>query len=258
MKKIIIAVLVLLGTIVPVKAADYNIRELIPEGIKTTVRGDRFNYSDILYQSGMITIGKVRNNREETYNFSISIGLFDKSGVNIGTINYCPENTPIESRKTISDITIDVKGSYLEKGKNYKDIHYISVIGENTNCRKDGALENIGQTVDQIGMPKNNTLDDNQIMLLNIVKFVAIALVALFLYRFLFTSAYRNMDGTDVRQEYAYINKELEKEREIDAVLNPPKPKVIKTHKTKEILKQEKEQNTQKSKDETDLFNMYK
>ena len=258
MKKILIGILVLLGMIVPVKAADYEIRELIPVGVTTTVRGERFVYKDFQYQNGLITIGKVINNREETYNLSISIGLFDKNDKNIGTIHYCPENTPVKSKESVDNVTIDVKSSYMESGKNHKDIHHVSVIGENTTCRVDGAKDYLGQTVEEIGMPKNNTFSDDELMLLKIIMVLVIALVALFVYKFVFTTAYRNMDGTDVRQEYAYINKELRKERELDAKLNPPQPKVVKTHKTPEILKQEEEQNSQKNKDQTDIYNLYK
>lgn len=258
MKKIIIGVLVLLGMIVPVKAADYEIRELIPEGIKTSVRGERFIYSNILYENGIIRIGRVRNKTDEDHNLSISIGLFDKGGKNIGTINYCPENTTVSTKKAVDDIMIDVKNTYMEKGKNHKDIHYISVIGENMNCRTDGALENVGQTVDQIGMPKNNVLTEYQEMLLKIVFVIAALLLALFVYRFVFTNQYQNMDGTDVRQEYAYINKQLRTKRDIDAKLNPPQPKVVKTHKTKDILKQEKEQNEKAGQDDADIYRLYK
>lgn len=258
MKKIILGILVLLGVITPVKAADYEIRELIPVGITTTIRGERFVYKDFTYQNGLITINKVINNREETLNLSISIGLFDKNDKNIGTIHYCPDNTPIKPNESYDNLTIDVKSSYMESGKNHKDIHHVSVIGENTTCRVDGATEYVGQTVEEIGMPKNNTFTDSEMMLIKIVVVVAIVLIALFVYRFVFTSAYQNMDGTDVRQEYAYINKELRKERELDAKLNPPQPKVVKTHKTPEILKQEEEQNSQESKDQSDLHSLYK
>ena len=256
MKKIVFAIIVFLGMMVPVKAADYEVRELIPEGVTTTVRGDNFMYKDILYQGGVITIGKIRNNSYEDKKITVSIGLFDKNKKNIGTINYCQDGTTLKTKGESSELTIDVKNSYMGKGKTHKDIHYIAVIGENLNCRTDGATENLDQTVEEIGMPKNNVLNDDQKALLTIIMWIVIILFALFVYRFLFTNAYRNMDGTDVRQEYAYINKELRKERELEEKLNPPQPKVVKTHKTKEILKQEKEQNSNTEK--SDLHNLYK
>ena len=256
MKKLLIAIFVFLGIMTPVKAADYSIKELIPEGVTTTVRGDNFMYKDILYQGGFIKIGKIRNNSLEKKTLTVSIGLFDKNKKNIGTINYCQENTPIESKGEVDELTIDVKNSYMASGKTHKDIRYISVIGENLNCRTDGATDYVDQTVEQIGMAKNNTLNDDQLALLNIIKWIGIILFALFVYKFLFTNAYRNMDGTDVRQEYTYINKELRKERELEEKLNPPQPKVVKTNKTKEILKQEKEQNAKSN--QSDLHDMYK
>ena len=41
-----------------------------------------------------------------------------------------------------------------------------------------------------------------------------VVLLILFLYKFLFTGAYRNMDGEDMRADFAYINKQKERERE--------------------------------------------
>ena len=113
----------------------------------------------------------------------------------------------------------------------------------------------IGQTISQMKQGKNNQLTDSTKMLIDIIIVVVVILVGLFLYRFLFTTAYRNMDGEDVRQEYAYINKELRKEREYNERVNPPPPKEIKKIKTDEVLQQEKEQN---EKQDSDLSNLYK
>ena len=259
MKKIKLLVLaILLGFILPVHAADYEIRELIPVDVTTSVHGEIFIYKNINYSNGIIKIGSVRNNSFDNHALSVSIGLFGSDKKNIGIINYCEKDNTIHSKENKKDIMIDVKGSYIAPEKNLKDIKYIAVIGENTNCREDGSQEFIGSTVEQIGIAKNTGIGVGAERLLTVIKIIAFVLVALFLYKFLFTSAYRNMDGEDVRQEYAYINKELRKDREYEAKKNPPKPKVIKTHKTKEILAQEKEENKNENKDNTDLQNMYK
>ena len=92
----------------------------------------------------------------------------------------------------------------------------------------------------------------------NIIKWIGVVLVVGFLYKFLFTGAYRNIDGEDVRQEYTYINKELRKEREKDAKENPPKPKEVKKNKSDEIIEQERIQNEKDLLDDSDLHNMYK
>ena len=54
MKKVVILFLTLLGIMAPVKAANYEIRELIPEGVQTTIRGETFLYKNFIYQEGVI------------------------------------------------------------------------------------------------------------------------------------------------------------------------------------------------------------
>ena len=80
----------------------------------------------------------------------------------------------------------------------------------------------------------------------------------LFVFRFVFTNAYQNMDGTDTRQEYAYINKKLRKEREHELKVNPPKPKEVKKNKTDEQKEQEIIENEKAKNQDADIFDMYK
>lgn len=259
MKKIIVGVLVLLiGMTLPVKAANYEMRELIPSGITTTIRGETFLYKGLSYKNGIIKFETIKNNSKEKKSLSISIGLFDEKKKNVGTINFCSSEMALDTKEEKPNFVIDVKGSNLETGKSYQDIKYISVLGENENCRVDGSTDYIGQTVEQIGMPKNNTFNDEQLLLINIVKVIVIGLVAWFLYRFLFTTAFRNMDGEDVRQEYAYINKELRNDRERELKKNPPKPKEVKKVKSDAVIEQEKIQNEKDKEDDSDLHNFYK
>ena len=258
MKKILLFILLFMGMITPVYAANFNMKELIPEKIKTTIRGEHILYKDFFYEEGMIHFASIKNNAEEQEKISISIGLFDKNKKNIGTINYCDENRVLAPKQEVKDFAIEVKKSHLEKTKSYKDIKYIAVLSENINCRTGGSQDFIGQTVEKIGQAKNNTLNSDEMLVVNIIKVVAVTLVALFLYKVLFTNAYRNMDGEDVRQEYTYINKQLRKKREKDLKENPPQPKEVKTDKTDAILQQEKIQNEKAASDDSDLHNLYK
>lgn len=256
MKKVLWMIL-LLCMVIPVHAANYSMKELIPENTKTTIRGEHLLYKEIFYQSGKIRMQAIKNNSKEAQKLAISIGLFDKNKKNIGTINYC-QDEQLASKQGKDNVSIDVKGDYLVAKKSLADIKYIAVLGENLNCRTDGATEYLGQTVDQIGMARNNTLTSEEMLVVNIIKWIGVAMVIGFLYRFLFTGAYRNIDGEDVRQEFSYINKELRKEREHEAIVNPPKPKVVKPNKSKEIVEQEKIQNEKDRLDDSDLHNMYK
>lgn len=241
MKRIInvISIIILLITITAglnVKASNYEMRELIPTGTKTTIRSKNLLYKNFYYENGFVNFATIKNNSKEKQKISISIGLFDENKKNIGTIFYCSDET-LSPKEERDNYMIDVKGSYIEEGKNYSDIKYIAVLDDNSSCKKEGSYEYLGQTVEEIGMPKNTQLSDNAKLLLNMLEVIGIVLVILFLFKFLFTNAYKNMDGTDVRQEYAYINKQLRKERERKARWHRPEPKEVKTEKTKEIIK---------------------
>ena len=144
---------------------------------------------------------------------------------------------------------------YLAKDKTFKDIKYISVLNENPNCRKEGFLDYVGQKVDEIGNVPNDTVNDDAKMLINILLIVGGVLLFLFLYRFMFTSAYENMDGDDVRRDYKNLNKQLEKEREEKILKEKPTEPPRKTDKTDKVLKQEQEENKNKP---TDLQDFYK
>lgn len=259
-KNYLLIILTLLAGIItlPVHAANYEVKELIPVDVTTSVKGQIYLYKGISCKDGIIQIQSIRNNSYEAKPLSVSIALFGEDKKNIGIIHYCEKETKIATKETKKDFLLDIKGSYLASGKTYKDIKYYSVIGENTTCRNDGSQEFIGSTVEQIGMPKNTGITDSTELLLNMLKVIAVVLVGLFLYKFIFTSAYQNMDGEDIRQGYAYVNKELRKEREREARRNPPQPKVVKSEKTDEVRKQEQKENSSENKNNSDLHNMYK
>lgn len=257
-KNLIFLLLILLGLLQPVKASNYEFRELIPSGTQTTIRGETFLYKGLSYKNGLVRFETIKNNSKEKKALSISIGLFDESKKNIGTINYCSQEQSLDTKESKDSFIIDVKGTNLEDGKSYKDVKYISILGENISCRLDGSKDYIGQTVEQIGMPKNTQLSDSAMLIVNIFKYILIAIIGIFIYKYLFTNAYRNVDGEDVRQEYAYINKELQRERDRELKRNPPKPKEIKPNKSPEIIEQERIQNKKDLEDDSDLHNFYK
>ena len=239
-------------------AANYEFNELIPKGITTTIRGKNFLYKNFVYQDGFIRFESIKNISDEARPLSISIGLFGEDKRNIGTINYCLDSeSDISSKQTLTNYMIEVKGSFLASSKSVRDIQYIVIFSENDNCTKEASLEFVGKNMDEILTPSKSAFTDDAVLLLRIVMVVVIVLVALFVYNFVFTTAYQNMDGTDVRQEYAYINKELRKEREYKERHTKPVVKEVKTHKTKEIIEQEKKEKKNENKSNSQLHQFY-
>lgn len=258
MKKILCTILLFILVLIPVKAANYELKELIPAGVVTTIKGKNYLYKNISYRDGEIVIEKIKNESDKKTPLTISIGLFSNNKRNIGTINLCLDDISFASKEEKLDYHIKVEEKYLGDEYTTDDIKYISVLSGNETCRTSGEHDFLGQTVDEIGMAKNNTLTDSAVLLLNMLKIIVVVLVILFLYKFLFTSAYQNMDGADTRAGYKSLNKELKKEREEELRRNPPKPKEIKKTKTDEVLEQEAKEKENERKDNSDLHNFYK
>lgn len=256
MKKIvkILVILLLLVVTKNVYAANYKIKELIPLKIKTTVVTKNFSYRKFQYNEGKIEFEGIKNLTDKDIPITISIGLFNKDKKNIGTINYCDYTIKSKEEATYE---IDVTKDYLGKDYSISDIKYISVLGDNINCRTTGSDEYIGQTVEEIGYAKNSTIDSDTSLTIKILSIVGGVIFLIFIYNLLFTRTYENIDGSDVRQGYRRVNEDLKKEREEELRRNPPKPKEVKKVKTDEVLKQEEEA-SKEDKSATDLHNLYK
>jgi len=256
MKKIvkILVILLLLVVTKNVYAANYKIKELIPLKIKTTVVTKNFSYRKFQYNEGKIEFEGIKNLTDKDIPITISIGLFNKDKKNIGTINYCDYTIKSKEEATYE---IDVTKDYLGKDYSISDIKYISVLGDNINCRTTGSDEYIGQTVEEIGYAKNSTIDSDTSLTIKILSIVGGVIFLIFIYNLLFTRTYENVDGSDVRQGYRRVNEDLKKEREEELRRNPPKPKEVKKVKTDEVLKQEEEA-SKEDKSATDLHNLYK
>ena len=276
MKKKVFLLLVLLLTVttIPAKAANYEIKELIPLDTETTIVTKHFSYQGFYYNNNQmeadtlhnnfIIFNKIKNISDEQLPVSISVAFFDSDKKNIGLINYCSSHdttsvvagTMLASKEEKSYV-IEVNKKYLADKKTVKDIKYISVLGENINCRTSGSLDFVGQTVEEIGMTKNTGIDRNTKFAIEILGVVAGVLLLLFIYKLLFTNAYENVNGSEVRQGYRKLNKELKEQREYEARVNPPKPKEPIKVKRDEVIQQE-EAAKNEDKSGTDLHNMYK
>lgn len=260
-KKILILIAML--AIVPVQAANYEIKELIPVDIETTIVTKNFSYKEFYYnknnsakaEKDYINFKEIKNLTDTEEPISITVAFFNKDRKNIGTMNYCSDKK-LQAHESIA-YSIEITEDYLGKGYSRDEIKYISVLSDNKNCRTTGKDEFIGQTVEEIGMTKNTGLDSHAQLMVQFFSVIGIALFALFLYKFLFTSAYQNVDGQETRKGFEKLNKDLAKKRREELRKNPPKPKEPKKIKTDEVLAQE-EAAKYEDKDGTDLHNLYK
>ena len=104
MKRIFKSLIILIALLitVPVNAANYEVKELIPVNVETSVFTDHFSYSGFYYndnemedkslKNNFIIFKGIRNITKEDRPVTVTIGLFDKDEKNIGTINYCSKN----------------------------------------------------------------------------------------------------------------------------------------------------------------------
>lgn len=277
MKRIIMFITILVITLVSqnVYAANYNIKELIPVNAHTTIGTNNFRYIDFYYndnemeadglKNNFIIFSKIKNVSDEKRAVTVSIGLFDKDKKNIGTINYCSskDKTSVVAGTELNPdeekyYVIEVNKKYLADKKTVKDIKYISILSDNPNCTTGSSLGFVGQTVDEIGQIKNTGLSDDAELFIKILTGIGIVAIIIFVYNFMFSTRYKNFNGEDVRQEYSYINKELEAKRKYDEIHNPTPPKEVKEVKTQEVKAQEERENSNANKESSDLHKFYK
>lgn len=255
MKKILLAIFLLFVTMINTHAANYELKELIPINIETTIVTKNFSYRDFYYNGkGMIIFKAIKNISNKDLPVSISIGLFDENKNNIGTINHCLKDNILMAKEERSYM-ITILEENLQKEKIIEDVHYISILNENINCRTSGSEDYIGQKVEDIGKIKDNSMKSDTILFIRIIEILGAVLGLLLLYRFMFSNSFRNFNGDDLRKDYKKYNKKLAKEREENLKNNPPKPKEEIPKKSQEVLLQEEEA---KKTESTDLENFYK
>jgi len=260
MKKMLkwLGLFLIFACVMTVQAENYKVKELIPKNIKTTINTQNFRYKQLYYDGeNQIAFSAIKNISEEEAPISISIALFDSHKKNIGTINYCSSEEvllPAEEMKYSIEITKD----YLGSEKELADIHYIAILGDNISCRSDGSDEFLGQKIEQIGKIEFSKITPDVMIFIKMMIGVVVLLVAILLYKYMFTTAYVNMDGEEVREDYKDWNKkqakkrkDQEKEKVVD--LGPTKA----NSKSERILEQE-EKAKEEDKTGTDLHNLYK
>lgn len=262
MKKIITLIIFLLSILRPnVYADNYDMRELVPKDIQTSVSGEKLFYKNIKYDNGTFTMEYIRNNTYEDLAATVTIIVFDKDKLSIGVINYCDKDKVIASKTNFKDIVISTDSGSFAKGKSYKDIEFYAVYNENTTCKQNNYSDYFGKKIEDIGTINHYDVNENTDAdyLIYILGAVGVVIFGLFLYKFLFTNSFRDMNGDDTRKAYEKVNEENllakeAKDRDVQAA--------VKKQKEAEAKVKEKEHNEiygESTKTEgNDLENMYK
>lgn len=163
MKKFLFLLFLLLVPVM-VCAEDYDTKALIPVDTKASVKTEKFEYNNFIYNSsvddkgnGLITFESIKNNYVTKSFISINILLFGEDQRNIGFLTYCTDkdldsNYADYELKGNSSVPFSIKvvSKYFVDGKSSKDVKYISVLDENKYCQIGGYDKYKGLTLDEI------------------------------------------------------------------------------------------------------------
>ena len=176
MKKFVLLIVILLLPIM-VYAEDYDVKTLIPVNTKVSVKTEKFDYNNFVYNSnvdskgnGLITFESIKNNTVTKKPVSINILLFGEDQKNIGFVTYCT-NKDLDSNyadfelagNASAPFSINVVSKYFVDGKTTKDVKYIAVLDENKYCQVGGYDKYSELTLDQIANGVVTKEDDNDI-----------------------------------------------------------------------------------------------
>ena len=167
MKKITFYLIILIGLFSPifVSAQEYKTMQLIPVDSVATVKTDKFNYQDFLYNSklddkgnAMITFNSIVNNTVSKTPISINILLFGEDQKNIGIVTYCTnkdygntyEGFKLNSNQAVPFSIKVTPKKYFVENKAPGDVKYIAVMDENKYCKIGGYSNYEGLTIDEI------------------------------------------------------------------------------------------------------------
>lgn len=264
MKKIInlVILFITLISISNVNAANYKIKELIPNGTKTTIVTKYFSYKQLYYDKNdnKIHFTNLKNISDSDSPISISIGLFDENKKNVGVIHYCNKNDILPAGVE-KPFEIEVTKDYLGENKTKEDIKYIAVLEDNHTCKTDKSQIYIGQKVDEIGSYHGGELSDSSKLTIQVISFVAGVIVAIFLYQFLFTNKFKNFDGEEVRRVLKNYKSDTAGANTYASDSHNDVPDgltIINKSKTAEMADKEAQENEKSQRKENDLYDMYK
>lgn len=206
MKKIMLLLVLLLAPIM-VYAEDYKEKTLIPVDTVASVKTEKFDYNNFIYNSSfdskgnsLITFESIKNNTITKKPVSINILLFGDDQKNIGFLTYCT-NKDLDSNysdfelagNSSAPFSISVVSKYFVDGKTSKDVKYISVLDDNKYCQVGGYDKYSGLTLDEIVNGVVTKKNDNDIhkyivelqesgmMMYIIIGLVGLAVLVIFL-----------------------------------------------------------------------------
>ena len=175
MKKIVFLLVLLL---LPIMVYAEDVQTLIPVGTKASVKTEKFDYNNFIYNTnvdekgnGLITFESIKNNMVTKQHVSINILLFDENQKNIGYLTYCSvrdydSNNPKDdiAGNSSEPFSIKVVSKYFVEGKKAKDVKYISVYDENKYCQIGGYDRYKDLTLDEIINGVNTKKDVNSVV----------------------------------------------------------------------------------------------
>lgn len=265
MKKLITLVVLFIILLSPtVNAANYELKEMIPVGIKTTIVTKHFSYRQFYYDQtdNKIHFTTIKNIYDEQLPISISIGLFDKDQRNVGVIHYCDKTNNVLAAGAEIPFSIEVTSEYLGEEKTKDDIKYIAILEDNYTCKTDKSQIYVGQKVEDIGSYYGGEISDSTKLTVQIITCIVIVIVVIFLYQFLFTTKYQNMDGNEVRNVLKnYKNDSAKANTFAEHNSHSEMPdglSLVNKSKTSAMADKEAEENEKSKRKENDLYDMYK
>ena len=266
MKKILTFVILFLTliSIKTVNAANYELKELIPVGIKTTIVTKHFSYRQFYYDNtdNKIHFSSIKNIFDEELPLSFSIGLFDENKRNVGVIHYCDKNNNILAPGSEIEFAFEVTSEYLGKEKNKNDIKYITVLEDNYTCKTDKSQIYVGQKVDELGSYYGGEITDSAKLTMQVISIVAGVIFVIFIYQFLFTNKFKNMDGNEVREVLKNYKNESARANTFGVTDShsemPDGVTIVNKSKTSAMADKEAEENEKSKRKENDLYDMYK
>lgn len=176
MKKIIFLLVLVLMPIM-VYAEDYDVKTLIPVNTKASVKTEKFDYNNFVYNNSvdskgnsLITFESIKNNTVSKIPISINMLLFGEDQRNIGFVTYCTDKD-LDSNYSgyklsgngISPFSINVVSKYFVKGKTTSDVKYIAILDDNKYCQVGGYDKYSDLTLDEIVNGAIDKKEDNSI-----------------------------------------------------------------------------------------------
>lgn len=266
MKKIIV-LLVLFITLLSeknVNAANYELKELIPVGIKTTIVTKHFSYRQFYYDASenKIHFTTIKNIFDTELPLSFTIGLFDSNKRNVGIINYCAKDSNIIAPGAEIPFSLEITSDYMGAEKTKNDIKYITILEDNFTCKTDKSQIYVGQKVNDIGSYYGGEMSDSSKLTLKVIGVLGAVIFIIFIYQFLFTNKFKNMDGNEVREVLKNYKNDSARANTFGVDDSnselPEGVTIINKSKTSEMADKEAEENEKSKRKQTDLYDMYK